>query len=244
MFAVNLSSDRNRWTGGKGGTSSRQSVDNILDLVDAMSTTEAKLVKTQQFRRKREAARAEIVAAAESALGEVDFNELTVDLVMRGTGMRRSSFYHYFSGLDELALALLDEFEESIRTSVEPLLGGDDDHDPRGAMLERMIAMFEVMHANRVAVVAVGEAAGGSPRVYFEWRTRVLDYFVDRSARLIRRHVMRGNSSVEDPERLAEALVLMNYAVFNANLHRDPPDEPRDVAQLAASVWNASIFGQ
>jgi hypothetical protein len=54
---------------------------------------------------------------------------------------------------------------------------------------------------------------------------------------------MRGNSSVEDPERLAEALVLMNYAMFNANIHREPMDEPREVARLAARIWNASIFG-
>jgi AcrR family transcriptional regulator len=197
----------------------------------------------QQFRRKREAARSEIVAAAESALHEVDFNELTVDLVMRGTGMRRSSFYHYFSGLEELALALLDEFEDDMQSSLEPLLSGDDGDDPRGAMRDGLTSMFEVMHENRVGVAAVGEAAGGSPRVYLEWRARVLDYFVDRSAELIRRHVMRGNSNVENPERLAEALVLMNYAVFNANIHREPPDEPQEVARLAASVWNAAIFG-
>lgn len=197
----------------------------------------------QQFRRKREAARAEIVSAAESALHEVDFSELTVDLVMQKTGMRRSSFYHYFSGLDDLALALLDEFEDVIRSSIEPLLRGDHDGDPRGAMREGLASMFEVMHENRVAVVAVGESAGRSPRVYLEWRSRVLDYFIDRVAKLIRRHVMRGNSSVEDPERLAEALVLMNYAVFNANIHREPMDEPREVARLAASIWNASIFG-
>jgi AcrR family transcriptional regulator len=198
---------------------------------------------TQQFRRKREAARAEIVSAAESALHEVDFCELTVDLVMQKTGMRRSSFYHYFSGLDDLALALLDEFEDVIRSSIEPLLRGDHDGDPRGAMLEGLASMFEVMHENRVAVVAVGESAGKSPRVYLEWRSRVLDYFIERAAKLIRRHVMRGNSNVEDPERLAEALVLMNYAVFNANIHREPMDEPREVARLAASIWNASIFG-
>ena len=198
---------------------------------------------TQQFRRKKEAARAEIVSAAESALHEVDFNELTVDLVMQRTGMRRSSFYHYFSGLDELALAMLDEFEDVIRNSVEPLLSGDHDGNPRAAMLEGLASMFEVMHENRVAVVAVGEAAGGSPRVYLEWRARVLDYFIDSAARLIRRHVMRGNSNVENPERLAEALVLMNYAMFNANNHRETMDEPREVARLAASIWNASIFG-
>jgi hypothetical protein len=35
----------------------------------------------------------------------------------------------------------------------------------------------------------------------------------------------------------------MNLAVFNANIHRETPDDPTEVARLAASIWNASIFG-
>ena len=54
--------------------------------------------------------------------------------------------------------------------------------DPRGAMRKGLTSMFEAMHENQVAVVAVGEAAGGSPRVYLEWRTRLLDDFIDKSA--------------------------------------------------------------
>jgi AcrR family transcriptional regulator len=200
-------------------------------------------LKSNQFRRKREEARTEILDAAEDCLGEMDFNALSVDLVMRRTGMRRSSFYHHFPSLDDVALVFLERFERAMREAVEPWLRGDHDSDPSAATLDILTAMFEVMHANQVTVVAVGEAAGGSPRIYQEWRTRVLEYFSERSAKFIRRQLMRGNSTVENPERVAEALVLMNYAVFNANIHREKPDDPTEVARLAASIWNASIFG-
>jgi AcrR family transcriptional regulator len=200
-------------------------------------------LKSRQFRRKREEARTEILDAAEDCLGEMDFNALSVDLVMRRTGMRRSSFYHYFPSLDDVALVFLERFELAMREAVEPWLRGDHDSDPRAATLDILTAMFEVMHTNQVTVVAVGEAAGGSPLIYGEWRARVLDYFSERTAKFIRRQMMRGNSIVENPERVAEALVLMNYGVFNANIHREKPDDPTEVARLAASIWNASIFG-
>jgi AcrR family transcriptional regulator len=200
-------------------------------------------LKSQQFRRKRDEARTEILEAAEDCLGEMDFNALTVDVVMQRTGMRRSSFYHYFPSLEEVALVFLERLECAMREAVEPWLRGDHDDDPSAATLDILTAMFEIMHADQVAAVAVGEAAGGSPRIYEQWRTRVLEYFSGRTAQFIRRQVMRGNSTVENPERVAEALVLMNLAVFNANIHRETPDGPTEVARLAASIWNASIFG-
>lgn len=200
-------------------------------------------MKSQQFRRKRDEARAEILEAAEDCLGEMDFNALTVDLVMQRTGMRRSSFYHYFPSLEDVALVFLERLERTLREAVEPWLRGDHDDDPSGATLEILTSMFEIMNADHVAAVAVGEAAGGSPRIYEEWRTRVLEYFSGSTAQFIRRQLMRGNSSVENPDRVAEALVLMNLAVFNANIHRETPDDPTEVARLAAGIWNASIFG-
>ncbi len=201
-------------------------------------------MKSQRLRRSREAAREEILGAAESALHEVDFSALTVDGVMKRTGMRRSSFYHYFSSLDDLAVALLEQFEDELRGSVEPWFRGEFDDEVREALGRHLTAMFEVMHAHRIRVEAVAQAARASPRVYEEWRTRVLDHFIDRTATTIRRQVMQGHSHVENPDRLAEALVLMNYAVWNANLQRVPPDGPESLARVASSVWNASIFGR
>jgi AcrR family transcriptional regulator len=202
------------------------------------------VLKTQRIRRSRAAARAEILEAAEAAAAETDWNALTVDDVMRRTGMTRSSFYHYFADLDELALGLLEEFAEEIRASVDPWLRGEtDDPDPRAATLRHLTAMLEVMHAHRMAVHAVGQAAGGRPRVYQEWQTRVLDYFIDLTRAFIRREIARGRSTVDDPDRLAHALILMNHAVANDNLLREKDDDPAGVARVLAGIWNASIYG-
>lgn len=201
-------------------------------------------MKTQRVRRTREDARAEILRAAQAALAEAEFGALTVDGVMQRTGMTRSSFYHYFSGLDDLALALLEEFEQAIRASVDPWLRGEDAGDPLRATREHLTAMFEVMHAHRAGARAVAQAVGGYPVVYQQWQTRVVDHFIDLTARFIRREVARARSRAADPDRLARALILMNNAVANDAMLRDPPDEPAAVAGVLAGIWNAAIYGR
>ncbi len=198
----------------------------------------------KRIRRSVEDAKAEIVRAAEAALADTEFNALTVDDVMRRTGMTRSSFYHYFSGLDELALGLLEQFEHDIRASVDPWLQGDDDEDPAAATLIHLSAMFDVMDAHRTSVYAVSQAAGGYPKVFEEWQARVVDYFVDLTAAFIRRQVALGHSRADDPERLAHALILMNNAVANDHLRRTDRTDLRSVARVVAGVWTAAIFGR
>ena len=200
-------------------------------------------MKTQRVRPSREEAREEILRAAEAALADTDFHALTVDDVMRRTGMTRSSFYHYFSGLDELALGLLEQFEHAIRASVDTWLEGRDEGDPREATERNLTAMFREMQAYRTLVYAVSQAAGGSPKVYVEWQTRVLDYFIALTARFIRREVARGRSRAEDPDRLAHALILMNNAVANDGMARGIEDDPAAIGRTIAGIWNAAIYG-
>jgi len=202
------------------------------------------LPRAQRVRRSRDEAREEILRAAQEAASRTDFNALTVDEVMRRTGMTRSSFYHYFSGLDELAVGLLEQCENDIRASVDPWLKGETrDPDPLAATVTHLTAMFEVMDGHRPALSAVAQAAGGHPRVYEQWQTRVLDYFIALTARFVRRQVALGLSRADDPDRLARALVLMNNAVANDNMVREVHDTPADVARVLAGIWNAAIYG-
>ncbi len=160
---------------------------------------------------------------------------------MQHAGMTRSAFYHYFSGLDDLALALLEQFEDKIRATVDPWITAER-VDYRQATIDHLTDMFRVMFAHRRAVGAVAQAASGSPRVYHAWQRRVLDYFIDLTAHFIRRQIMLGRSKVEDPERVARALILMNNAFFNDYLMRDVPDEPLAAGRTVATIWNATIF--
>lgn len=198
----------------------------------------------QRVRRSRQDARAEILEAAEDALGSLDFSALTVDEVMSRTGMTRSAFYHYFTGLDEVVVGLLERFEHDVRDSVDPWLKGEvEDGDPIEATTVRLTAMFEALTRHRASFSAVVQASGGYPRVYEQWQRRVLGYFIDLTEGFIRREVARGRSRVDDPYGVARALILMNNAVLNDGLLQPNPPDPAGEARVVARIWNAAIYG-
>lgn len=199
--------------------------------------------KTHRIRRTPEMAREEIVDATEAALVEMPFSDLTVDAVMRRTGMTRSSFYHYFKSVDELALAFLDRLEQAIRLPVDGWLSGRGSDDYLADTHTHLTQMFIAMDEHRTGMLALGQASNTNANVYDQWRARILDYFIDLTARFIRHQMMLGRSRVTDPERVARALILMNHALSNDNLQRAQPDDPAAIGRTSANIWNAAIYG-
>ena len=201
-------------------------------------------VTTKRQRRTPAQARAEIIAAVDSALEDLEFNDLTVELLMKRTGMTRSSFYHYFNGLEDVALALLERFEADVAQAVEPWLAEGVTGDPRAATEVNLVRLFEVCMANRTLMSAVEQAAGRSQVVYRKWRSRLIDGFVVKATGFIREQNAAGLSRVDDPERVASALVFMSHAVAMEHMTRKTPDTPQALGKAAAHIWNAAIYGE
>ncbi|NBG94144.1 TetR/AcrR family transcriptional regulator [Pyruvatibacter mobilis] len=197
----------------------------------------------QRIRRSPQMARDEIIDATEAALAEMPFSALTVDAVMKRTGMTRSSFYHYFKSVDDLALGFLDRLEKAIREPVDDWLHGRGTDDYLGDTHRHLTDMFVAMDVHRPAMIALGQASSISESVYDAWRERILDYFVDLTARFILQQMMLGRSKVTDPQRVARALILMNNALSSDNLLRAEPDDPNEMGRTCANIWNATIYG-
>src|ERR671930_1521422 len=73
-----------------------------------MSAGRSSVTGGRRRRRTPEAAQREIIEAAESLLRERPFRELTVDEVMRRTGLSRPSFYVYFRDRHDLVLRIVE----------------------------------------------------------------------------------------------------------------------------------------
>jgi TetR/AcrR family transcriptional regulator, ethionamide resistance regulator len=200
--------------------------------------------KAQRTRRTRAMAREEIIDATEAALADVDFGALTVDVVMQRTGMTRSSFYHYFSSLDELALGFVDRLEQAIRQPVDAWLSGEGSADYLSDTHKHLTAMFISMEEHRIGSLALAQASNNNAQVYEEWRARLIDYFITLTARFIRQQVMLGRSNVTDPDRTARALILMNNSLANDNMLRTDPDDAAAIGKTSADIWNATIYGK
>lgn len=198
----------------------------------------------RRTRRSPELARNEILGAAEAALAELDFHELTVELLMERTGMTRSSFYHYFTGLEEVVMALFGRIEDEIGAAVDGWLMGEPADDPLAATTTHLTRLFEVWKEHASLMRAVNQVGVRDRDTYEQWRGRVVAGYIAKTADFIRRQVASGLSDAPDPHQLAHALIWMNTGVSTDQASRLAPDPPDRVARALARVWNASIYGR
>lgn len=198
----------------------------------------------RRLRRSPELGRSEILEAAEAAVAELDWSELTVELLMERTGMTRSSFYHYFASLEELALALFGRIEDEIGEAVDAWLTGETAGDPLAVTAAHLTRLFAIWGEHADLMRAIQQAGARDRRVYEQWRSRVVETYVAKTAAFIRREVARGLSDAPDPDRLAHALIWMNTGVSTDLTSRPHPEAPDRVVGALTRVWNASIYGR
>lgn len=200
-------------------------------------------VSTKRLRRSPEEARAEILRAAEAALEDLEFGALTVEILMERTGMTRSSFYHYFKSLDEVAMALFERVEADVSRAVDGWLEGDVIDDPRATTVAHLTRMYEVWDQHANLMRAMEQAAGRSGIAYAQWRGQVVDGYIEKTAAFIRKQIAAGRCDAPDPEVLASALILMNVSLASDQVGRSNPDSPDRLGAVVARVWNAAIYG-
>lgn len=196
----------------------------------------------KRLRRSPEDARAEILAAAESALRDLDFHSLTVETLMERTGMTRSLFYHYFKSLDEIVIALFERVEAEVSGAVDAWLEEEDTADPRANTIEHLTRMYEVWREHANLMRAMEQAAGRSKEAYARWQHQVVESYIDKTEAFIRRQIALGRSKVEDPRGVAQVLILMNLAVATDQINRPKPETPARLGTIVGHVWNAAVY--
>ncbi len=197
----------------------------------------------KRVRRSPEAARAEILEAAESLLRDHDWARVSVDQLMERTGMTRSSFYHYFKSVDEVAVALFARVEGEIRSAVDDWLDGDVETDePERAAVGALTRMFDVWAEHITLMRAMEQAAGRSRAAYEQWRERVVEGYVAQTEAFIGRAIEAGRSDVADPPTLARALILMNLSVATDEARRPEPFSAERLGRSIGRVWASAIY--
>ena len=202
-------------------------------------TVQSGAAKTR-IRRLPDEAQREILDAAEEALAERPFRDLSVDDLMRRTGMRRSSFYHYFRSLEDVAIALLKRVQDEMMEVAIPWM--QDDEDPERS-LHRGIYEVAVVYARHGPVLAaIHEASFHHESVQRAWREGVQEDWIRAISARLRDQRERGLTRVEDPDEIARALLLMNTAVFVERLGAEQKASPKAVAETLAWVWAGALY--
>ena len=201
------------------------------------------VVAAKRVRRSPEAARAEILEAAEGLLRDHDWSRVSVEAVMERTGMTRSSFYHYFKSVDDVAIALFARVEDEIRNAVDAWLDGETlADDPLAAATEALTRMYGVWSQHTVLMRAMDQASGRSGEAYERWQERVVDGYVAQTRRFIEREVAAGRSDVEDAKTLARTLILMNLAVASDHALRREDFPATALGATVGRVWYGAIY--
>jgi len=190
-------------------------------------------------RQRREQVRGQIMSAAEAALREAPFRELSVESVMTDAGLTRTLFYRHFDDLADLVVRLLEEASTDLYEH-ERQLATADGEDPE-TIRRALEAPVAAMSAHGPLIRAVAEAASHDERIDEGYRA-----LVERFGRLIEGYLRalagRGYAHCEDPAQTARALNLMNLSylldVFGTP---EPRASPEVALRTLTEIWLAVL---
>lgn len=184
----------------------------------------------------------EILLAGEQLLSQTPFREVTVERIMKRTGLKRPAFYAHFSDRYELVLRIVQDIGGELLEACRGWLEGGS--DPPAEARASLRAVSEVYGRHAPLLGALAEAAPGDARVEQAYRDLV-GRFIEGVARKIAADQSAGATRADlHPHETARALVWMNERYLYEALARPPRSEPGEVAATLAALWVSTLYGQ
>jgi TetR/AcrR family transcriptional regulator, ethionamide resistance regulator len=191
-------------------------------------------------RRTPEAAQREIIAAAEDLLRERPFREMTVDEVMRRTGLSRPSFYVYFKDRHELLLRLVQHL------AAELLVVANRWYEAANAgpeeLMDALNGVVSVYGEHGSVMRALADAAVDDDDVETAYDA-LIHGFVQATAT----HIGRGIDAKEilplDPHETAKALVWMGERYLYHCFGPERQVAREKVVETLRTVWVRTLYG-
>ena len=192
-------------------------------------------------RRTPEAAQREIIAAAEQLLRERPFRELTVDEVMRRTGLSRPSFYVYFKDRHDLVLRLVQHLASEMLVVANRWY---EAAEPSPAMLrEALEGSIEVYGEHSAVLRALADAAVDDPQVE-EAHGQLVSGFVEITARHIEVQVAAGRMLPMHPTETAKAMIWMVERYLYHAFGPTNPVPPGRVLDTVHTIMVRTLYGE
>jgi TetR/AcrR family transcriptional regulator, ethionamide resistance regulator len=183
----------------------------------------------------------EILAAAEEILRELPLREVTVEAIMRRTGLQRPAFYTHFRDLGALVLRIVQDIGGELFAGSDPWLSGSG--EPRAALCEALAASSAVYARHGPLMRALADAAPGDETVEQAYRG-----LVEQLATAVAERIEAGQrtGTIEqglDARETARALVWMNER-YLYDMVGVRGEQPAAVARTLAQVWLATLYGR
>jgi len=205
------------------------------------SRGESRTAPGRRRRRTPEAAEREIVEAAEALLREKPFRDLTVDDLMRRTGLSRPSFYVYFRDRHDLVLKVVEHIGGELFAMSERWYSGTGEGS--ALVREAIDGVVGVFAEHGPVLRALADAASEDPRVEAAYLA-LIQRFVDATARHIEQEIAAGRVLPLDPVSSATALTWMMERYLQLKLGR--ANDHQDVGPIAdtlTTIWSRVLYG-
>jgi TetR/AcrR family transcriptional regulator, ethionamide resistance regulator len=201
----------------------------------------ASLRASGRLRRRPDEAKGEILEAAERVLRRRPFRDLQVADLMDQTGLRRSSFYHYFRDRHDLVVGLLEKLAAELVPMNEVWFRSRGDRVANLRAGYEGVGRFWARHGP--VLRAIADAATHDRKVERAHR-RFVERFVRGTAERIRTDIECGQIAPLDAEETARALILMSERFLNEKLGRDHRADWRPVVDTLTTIWQRALYGR
>jgi len=197
--------------------------------------------RSGRLRRRPDEAKGEILEAAERVLRRRPFRDLQVADLMDETGLRRSSFYHYFRDRHDLVVGLLEKLAAELVPMNEVWFRAEGDRVANLRAGYEGVGRFWDRHGPVLGAIA--DAATHDRKVERAHR-RFVERFVRGTAGRIRADIECGQIAPLNAEETARALILMSERFLNEKLGRDHSADWRSVVDTLTTIWQRALYGR
>ena len=190
-------------------------------------------------RRPSTAAQELIASKAVALLWDHPLRDVTVKMIMEGTGLSRPSFYLHFNSIADLIEGRLAELEQvMIGATLQWLSSTDDDPETLRSALRGLI---EVVAENGATFRAIAEAATLDARLAKTWGDFMGQWDAAVAAR-IRVGQELGYFADVDPEWTAFAVNRMDSTVLIEAFGRKPQQDPDTILETIFQIWQRTLY--
>ncbi len=191
-------------------------------------------------RRKRDDARAGVVAAALRLAETSAFKDLTVDEIARAAGVSRPAFYIHFPDKESLLLAAVEQIAGTLYDEADRWWHGEGN---QSELVEAAVGGVVAVYAANASLMRIATEASTYDEEIREFWMALVDRFVEATAEHIATEQAAGRiASSLEPGPTAESLVWMAERCCYIYLTRGDR-EPAAVTASLTAVWTAALYG-
>lgn len=203
-----------------------------------MSTSRS---RKRSHRHEPQEARRSILDSAIQFLQERHLRDLTIGEIMKRTALSRPAFYWYFTDIQDVMIALLDEIEAIMHQTASPWLSGEGEPIAALRKSNKAIVMASIEHGPIIR--AIVEAAPLEERLEQAWSS-FMDRWDDAVEARILTHQEIGLIPALDARRIANALNSLDVNLVITAFGRYPQDDPEEVLETMHRVWSSTLYGR